>query len=50
MSEYSNDILKNKYKEILGPHNSLYESNIVDWEYAKIRTSPDLHKEENTKA
>jgi hypothetical protein len=48
--EFSNDVLKNKYKEILGDHGKLYDSEIVDWEYAKIRTSPDLHKEEDLKA
>lgn len=47
LTEFSNDILKNIISRTLGEKTNVAQVDNIDWEYAKYRTHPQTHKDEN---
>ena len=47
LKEFSSDILKNIVSRALGEAKDLQNSDYIDWDYAKVRTHPVIHSQED---
>jgi hypothetical protein len=48
IQEFSNDILKRKIQDIIGSAaTEMDAADVIDWEFAGVRTAPYVHKQED---
>ena len=45
--EFSNHILQNKIQHVIGKFVDAQTADIVDWEFAGVRTHPAIHSQED---